>query len=157
MGLSYDTRVAGEIKLKDITEVARRAGIPLKALKLYGRYIAKIQTDMIGEVMKKKRRGKLVLVTCITPTQLGEGKTVNTIGLSMALNKMKKKAIACIRQPSLGPVFGMKGGATGGGYSQVLPAEDINLNLTGDSYAVANAQNLCAAVLDNSLFWGNPL
>lgn len=155
MAYSYDLRVASEIKLKDIEDVAKKAGIKSKYLTKHGDYIAKVSLDLLDD-LKNKKDGKLVLITSITPTQLGEGKTVNTIGLSMALNKLKKKAIACIRQPSLGPVFGMKGGAAGGGYSQVLPAEEINLHLTGDSYAASTAQNLCAAFMDNTLFWGNP-
>jgi formyltetrahydrofolate synthetase len=154
---SYDLRTAAEVKLKDIEEVARKAGIPPKSLYKYGEHIAKVPIDLLNGPLKSKKEGKLVLITSITPTHLGEGKTVNTIGLSMALNKLGKKSIACIRQPSLGPIFGMKGGAAGGGYSQVLPAEPVDTHLTGDSYAVTNAQNLCASFLDNSLYWDNPL
>lgn len=154
---SYDLRTAAEVKLKDIEEVARKAGIPPKSLYKYGERIAKVPIDLLNGPLKSKKDGKLVLITSITPTHLGEGKTVNTIGLSMALNKLGKKSIACIRQPSLGPIFGMKGGAAGGGYSQVLPAEPVDMHLTGDSYAVTNAQNLCASFLDNSLYWDNPL
>ncbi len=156
MTYSYDRKVASEIKLKDIEEVAKKAGISGKYLIKTGKYIAKVSADILESALKNKKPGKLVLVTSITPTQLGEGKTVNTIGLSMALNKLGKKAIACIRQPSLGPTFGLKGGGTGGGFTQVLPAEDITLGLTGDFAAVENAQNLCASFLDNSLYWGNP-
>ncbi|MGB3057977.1 MAG: formate--tetrahydrofolate ligase, partial [Candidatus Omnitrophota bacterium] len=145
------------MKLKKIEEIARKAGIPSKYLTTYGKYIAKISLDLLKGPAKKGKEGKLVLVTSITPTHLGEGKTVNTIGLSMALNRLGKKAISCIRQPSLGPSFGLKGGAAGGGHSQVLPAGDINLHFTGDTHAVTTAQNLCAAFLDNSLFWGNKL
>lgn len=154
---SYDLRTAAEVKLKDIEEVARKTGIPPKSLHKYGEHIAKVPVDLLSGPLRNKKEGKLVLITSITPTHLGEGKTVNTIGLSMALNKLGKKAIACIRQPSLGPIFGMKGGAAGGGYSQVLPAEPVDMHLTGDSYAVTNAQNLCASFLDNSLYWDNPL
>lgn len=157
MGYSYDVKVASEVKLKNIEDVAKKAGIAGKYIKKYGKYIAKVSADELAHTLKSKKPGKLILVTSMTPTHLGEGKTVNTIGLSMALNKLGKKSIACIRQPSLGPVFGLKGGAAGGGHSQVLPAEDITLHLTGDTAAVSNAQNLCAAFLDNSLFWGNPL
>ncbi|MBD3426135.1 MAG: formate--tetrahydrofolate ligase [Candidatus Omnitrophica bacterium] len=157
MGYRYDVKAAGEVKLKKIEEVAKKTGIISKYLTGYGKYIAKVSAEMLEGALKKRKDGKLVLVTSITPTHLGEGKTVNTIGLSMALNKLGKKSIACLRQPSLGPIFGIKGGATGGGYSQVLPQESINFHLTGDTAAVTNAQNLCAAFLDNSLFWGNPL
>lgn len=156
MSYSYDLRASAEVKLKDIDDVAKKAGISPKNLYKYGKYIAKVPADLLQGGLKNKKSGKLILVTSITPTHLGEGKTVNTIGLSMALNRLGKKAIACIRQPSLGPIFGMKGGAAGGGYSQALPAEPVDLHLTGDSYAVTNAQNLCAAYLDNSLFWDNP-
>ncbi|MFH1665185.1 MAG: formate--tetrahydrofolate ligase [Candidatus Omnitrophota bacterium] len=156
MGTKYDVTAVSGIKLRNIEDIAKEAGIAGKYLNLYGKYIAKISADELSESLKNRKEGKLVLISSITPTHLGEGKTVNTIGLAMALNKMGKKAISCIRQPSLGPIFGMKGGATGGGCSQVLPANEINLYLTGDSSAVTDAQNLCAAFLDNSLFWGNP-
>jgi len=156
MSYSYDVKVASGVKLKDIQDVAKKAGIGAKYLTKYGKYIAKVSANMLDDALKKRKNGKLVLVTSITPTHLGEGKTVNTIGLAMTLNKLGKKAISCIRQPSLGPVFGIKGGAAGGGYSQVLPAEEIDLHLTGDSYAAADAQNLCASFVDNSLFWGDP-
>lgn len=152
MSYSYDVKVASTVKLKDIAVIAKKAGIASKYITKYGDHIAKVSPEILKESLRSRSDGKMVLITSITPTQLGEGKTVNTIGLSMALNAMGKKAFACIRQPSLGPLFGMKGGATGGGYSQVLPAEDINLHLTGDSSAVANAQNLCAAFIDNTLF-----
>jgi len=155
MAYSYDAKVMAGVKLKDISDIAKKTGIAEKYLTKYGKFIAKVSADDLGDALKKRKNGKLVLVTSITPTQLGEGKTVNTIGLAMALNKLGKKAISCIRQSSLGPVFGLKGGAAGGGYAQVLPAEDFNLNLTGDSAAVANAQNLCAAFLDNALFWNS--
>ena len=153
MGYSYDSRTASGVKLADITDIARKVGIAGKYLKKYGNYIAKVYAEDLWQALQKRKDGKHILVTSITPTQLGEGKTVNTIGLSMALNRLKKKSIACIRQSSLGPTFGIKGGGAGGGHSQVLPAEDLNLHLTGDPYAVSNAQNLCAAVLDNRLFW----
>jgi len=155
MGHNINAKVSSVVKLKMIEEVARKAGIPRKYLKKYGDYIAKVSADELLESLKNRKDGKLILVTSITPTHLGEGKTVNTIGLSMALNKLGKKSICCIRQPSLGPTLGMKGGAAGGGYSQVLPMEDINLYLTGDNSAVSNAQNLCASYVDNTLFWGN--
>jgi len=157
MGYSYDAKVMAGIKLKDISEIAKKLGIAEKYLTKYGKYIAKVSADDLNGILKKRQNGKLILVTSITPTHLGEGKTVNTIALGMALNKLGKKAISCIRQSSLGPVFGLKGGAAGGGYAQVLPAEDLNLNLTGDFSAVANAQNLCAAFLDNALYWNEHL
>lgn len=153
MGYSYDSRAASGVKLSDISDVARKCGIAGKYLKKYGEYVAKVSAEELAASLQKRKPGKHIMITSITPTHLGEGKTVNTIGLSMALNKLKKKSIACIRQPSLGPSFGIKGGGAGGGYSQVLPAEELNLHLTGDPYAVSNAQNLCAAVLDNKLFW----
>ncbi|MBU0682942.1 MAG: formate--tetrahydrofolate ligase [Candidatus Omnitrophica bacterium] len=157
MGYGIDQRIASTIKLKDISEIARKIGIADKYLTKYGKYIAKISVDSLNEILKKRKNGKMILVTSITPTHLGEGKTVNTIGLAMALNKLGKKAISCIRQSSFGPFFGIKGGATGGGCAQILPAEEVTMGLTGDSFAVSNAQNLCSAFLDNSLYWGNPL
>ena len=156
MGLSYNERAASEIKLKNIVDVAKGIGISAKNLKLFGNYIAKVDASLLDERLKKRTDGQLIVVTSITPTQMGEGKTVTTIGLGMALNKLKKKAISCISQPSMGPTFGTKGVGTGGGHAQVLPAEDINLDMVGDTYAVQNAQNLCAAALDNTFFWGNP-
>ncbi|MBU1656944.1 MAG: formate--tetrahydrofolate ligase, partial [Candidatus Omnitrophica bacterium] len=155
MSLSYNERVAGEVKLKDIVDIAKGAGVSSKDLKLFGKYIAKVDANLLDDKLKKRKDGQLILVTSITPTRMGEGKTVTTIGLSMALNKLGKKSISCISQPSLGPTFSVKGVGTGGGYAQVLPAEDINLDIAGDTYAVQNAQNLCAAALDNSFFWGN--
>ena len=154
MSYNYDAKVASGVKLKKIEDVARKIGIPSKYLTKYGKYIAKVSLDLLKGPAKSRKEGKLVLVTSITPTHLGEGKTVNTIGLGMALNRLGKKAISCIRQPSLGPSFGVKGGATGGGHSQVLPSEEINLHFTGDTHAATSAQNLCAAFLDNNLFWG---
>ena len=155
MGQSLNSKVSSAAKLKKIDEVAKKFGISTKYLKQYGDFIAKVSADELLGSLKKRTPGKLVLVTSITPTHLGEGKTVNTIGLSMALNKLGKKSICCLRQPSLGPTFGIKGGAAGGGYSQVVPTEDINLFLTGDTSAVTNAQNLLAAYIDNTLYWGN--
>ena len=141
--------------LKPITQVAAKLGIPRKYLELYGDYKAKISLDILK--IPGSRKGKYVVVTGITPTHLGEGKTVTTIGLSMALNKLGKKAVACIRQPSIGPFFGVKGGGVGGGRSLVLPEEDINLHLTGDIHAVSQAHNLCASFIDNHLYRGNRL
>lgn len=151
-----DLEIARRSKLLPIKAIARRLGLTDKELYLYGQYKAKVSL-MALERLKKKPLGKYIDVTAITPTPLGEGKTVTTIGLGMALNRIGKQATVCIRQPSLGPVFGIKGGAAGGGYSQVVPMEDFNLHLTGDVHAVSLAHNLCAAFLDNSIFKGNPL
>ena len=141
--------------IRPITSIAAKLGIPRKNLELFGDYKAKISLD----ILKKpgSRKGKYVVVTGITPTHLGEGKTVTTIGLSMALNKLGKRCVACIRQPSIGPFFGVKGGGVGGGKSLVLPEEDINLHLTGDIHAVSQAHNLCASFIDNHLYRGNVL
>ncbi len=146
-----DLQIAQKSKLKPITEIAKKIGVPRKYLELYGDYKAKVSLDIIKK-NKNKKNAKYIDVTAITPTPLGEGKTVITIGLSMALNRIGKKTITCIRQPSLGPVFGIKGGAAGGGYSQVLPMEDFNLHFTGDVHAVSLAHNLCAAFLDNAIY-----
>ncbi len=155
MGVSYNEKAAQEVKLRQIDEVAKKAGIPVKNLKLLGKHVAKVSLG-IFESLKKRKDGKLVLVTSITPTHFGEGKTVTSIGLSAALNKSGSKAIACLPQPSHGPLFGLKGCGTGGGHAQVLPHDDINMVLAGDMYAVQNAQNLCASALDSSFYWGNP-
>jgi formate--tetrahydrofolate ligase len=154
--LKSDIEIAQAAKMKNIKEIAEALGIDEKYLELYGNYKAKVQLGILDE-LKSRPDGKYIDVTAITPTPLGEGKTVTTIGLSMALNKIGKKAVTCIRQPSLGPVFGIKGGAAGGGYSQVLPMEDFNLHLTGDTHAVGLAHNLLAAFLDTHLMKGNDL
>ncbi|MBL7132046.1 MAG: formate--tetrahydrofolate ligase, partial [Candidatus Omnitrophica bacterium] len=146
-----DLKIAQAAKIKPITEIAAKLGINRKYLELYGEYKAKVSLDIIKK-NKNKKNAKYIDVTAITPTPLGEGKTVTTIGLSMALNRIGKKAITCIRQPSLGPVFGIKGGAAGGGYSQVIPMEDFNLHFTGDVHAVSLAHNLCSAFLDNAIY-----
>lgn len=151
-----DIKIAQKAKVLPIEKIARKLGIRSKYLECYGQYKAKVSLDILKR-LKSRKSGKYVFVTAITPTPFGEGKTVTTLGLSMALNKLNKKATACIRQPSLGPVFGIKGGASGGGYAQVLPMEDVNLHLTGDFHAASIAHNLCAAYLDNSIFKGNPL
>ena len=151
-----DLEIARKTKPYPITKIAKGIGIKENELELYGHYKAKIDLAIMKRI-KERKRGKYILVTAITPTPLGEGKTVTTIGLSMALNRIGKKTIACIRQPSLGPVFGIKGGASGGGYSQVIPKEDFNLHFNGDAHAVSLANNLLAAFLDNSLFKKNPL
>ncbi|MFA5255747.1 MAG: formate--tetrahydrofolate ligase [Candidatus Omnitrophota bacterium] len=141
--------------MKPIISIAAKSGIPRKHLELFGDYKAKISLDIVKK--PGSRKGKYVVVTGITPTHLGEGKTVTTIGLSMALNKLGKRSVACIRQPSIGPFFGVKGGGVGGGKSLVVPEEDINLHLTGDIHAVSQAHNLCAAFIDNHLYRGNAL
>ena len=151
-----DIEIARRARLKPIKAIAEDLGLKEKELELYGNYKAKVSLSVL-ERLKKKENGKYIDVTAITPTPLGEGKTVNTIGLAMSLNRIGKKTTVCIRQPSLGPVFGIKGGAAGGGYSQVVPMEDFNLHLTGDVHAVGLAHNLCAAFLDNSALKGNPL
>ncbi|MFH1073577.1 MAG: formate--tetrahydrofolate ligase, partial [Candidatus Firestonebacteria bacterium] len=151
-----DIEIAQGIKLKPITEIASKIGIKREELEFYGDNKAKVKLELLNRV-KAKPDGKYIDVTAITPTPLGEGKTVTTIGLSLGLAKIGKNVITAIRQPSLGPVFGIKGGAAGGGYSQVVPMEDFNLHLTGDVHAVSIAHNLCAAFLDNHLHKGNRL
>lgn len=151
-----DLEINRKTKPYPILKIAKSIRVRERELELYGNFKAKIDLSIL-ERIKDRPLGKYVLVTAITPTPLGEGKTVTTIGLSMALNQIGKKTITCLRQPSLGPVFGIKGGATGGGYSQVMPMEDINLHFTGDIHAVGIANNLAAAYLDNSLCKGNPL
>ncbi|MCM8793366.1 MAG: formate--tetrahydrofolate ligase, partial [Candidatus Omnitrophica bacterium] len=143
-------------RLKQIYEIARIAGIREDELELYGNYKAKIKLE-IFQRLSSRPRGKLINVTAITPTKAGEGKTCTAIGLTQALGRLKKNVILCLREPSLGPVFGIKGGATGGGLSQVLPAEDINLHFTGDIHAVTSAHNLLSAILDNHIYFGNTL
>ncbi len=161
--MKTDIEIAHEIEMKPITEVGAALGIPETELELYGRYKAKISEGFIAKAMKEyenkedKSGHKLILVTAITPTPAGEGKTTNTIGLGMSLNKLGKRAAVALREPSLGPVFGIKGGAAGGGYSQVLPMEDINLHFTGDFHAITSANNLLCAMLDNSIQQGNSL
>jgi formate--tetrahydrofolate ligase len=152
-----DIEIAQEAKKQPIEKIAKNLGIDKKYLIPFGKYIAKIDLKILDKIKDKPKGNKYILVTAITPTPLGEGKTVTTIGLSMALNRLGKLTSTCIRQPSLGPVFGIKGGAAGGGYSQVLPMEDFNLHFTGDVHAVGLAHNLAAAFLDNSVFKGNPL
>jgi len=151
-----DIEIVQKSKKYPIEKIAGKLKIDKKYLIPYTKFIAKLDLNIL-EKIKNKHQGKYILVTAITPTPLGEGKTVTTIGLSMALNKLGKLTSTCIRQPSLGPVFGIKGGAAGGGYSQVLPMEDFNLHFTGDVHAVGLAHNLAAAFLDNSLSKGNKL
>jgi len=151
-----DLEIAQKAKLKPIREIANELGIQESELELYGNYKAKVDLAILGRLAKRKR-GKYIDVTAITPTPLGEGKTVTTIGLSQGLAAIGKNVCTCIRQPSLGPVFGIKGGAAGGGYSQVVPMEDFNLHLTGDIHAVGLANNLACAFVDNHIYHGNPL
>lgn len=150
-----DIEIAQQTPMDNITDVASRAGIDLKTVEQYGNYKAKLDYSLINDETVKN--GKLILVTAITPTPAGEGKTTTTIGLADALKRLGKKVIVALREPSLGPVFGIKGGACGGGYSQVVPMEDINLHFTGDFHAIGAANNLLAAVIDNHIFQGNKL
>ncbi len=152
-----DIEIAQAAKLRPILDLAReRLGIPAESLESYGHYKAKVSLDYIKS-LQDRPNGKLVLVTAITPTPAGEGKTTTTVGLTDALNHIGKKAMLCMREPSLGPSFGMKGGAAGGGYAQVVPMEDINLHFTGDFHAITTAHNLLAALIDNHIYWGNSL
>lgn len=151
-----DIEIAQAATLQPITKVAKQVGLTDDDVELYGKYKAKISFDAIKR-LSKQEDGKLVLVTAITPTPAGEGKTLTTIGLAQALNKIGHKAVVALREPSLGPVFGIKGGAAGGGYSQVLPMEDINLHFTGDMHAITAANNLLAAAIDNHVHQGNAL
>lgn len=153
--MKTDIEIAQSYKMKPITEIAEKVGIPEDYLEAYGRYKAKIDTAFLKNETRKD--GKLVLVTAINPTPAGEGKTTTTIGLADALNSMRKKTVVALREPSLGPVFGVKGGATGGGYAQVVPMEDINLHFTGDFHAIGAANNLLCAMLDNHIYQGNAL
>jgi len=155
MALS-DIEIAQQAKIERIVKVAEKLGIPEEHLDPYGHYKAKVSLEYVDSLGKKKD-GKLILVTAITPTPAGEGKTTTTVGLGDALNRIGKKAIICLREPSLGPVFGMKGGAAGGGYAQVVPMEDINLHFTGDFNAIGLANNLLAAAIDNHISHGNEL
>ncbi len=153
--MNNDLKIAQEATLEDIYEIAKKAGIDESVLEPYGRDKAKVNVHALD--LKDKKNGKLILVTAITPTKAGEGKSTTTIGLVDGLSKIGKNAMACLREPSLGPVFGLKGGATGGGYAQVVPMESINLHFTGDMHAVTTANNLIAAMLDNSIYQENPL
>ena len=149
-----DIEIAQAHEMKPITEIAAAAGIDEQHLELYGKYKAKLD---LTEIRKLPRKAKLILVTAISPTPAGEGKTTTSVGLADALNKIGKKTMVCLREPSLGPVFGVKGGAAGGGYAQVVPMEDINLHFTGDFHAIGAANNLLAAMLDNPIQQGNAL
>ena len=151
-----DVEIAQSAKMKPIKEIAQKVGLDEDDLELYGKYTANISLEAISK-LKNNEDGKLILVTAINPTPAGEGKTTTMIGLSQALNKLGKKSVVAMREPSLGPCFGVKGGAAGGGYAQVVPMEDINLHFTGDIHAITTANNLIAAMLDNSIQQGNPL
>lgn len=151
-----DIEIAKSIKLKNIKEIAEAINIKDTELELYGNYKAKINLDIFKR-LETRSNGILVLITSMTPTKMGEGKSTVTIGLSQAFNLLNHSSIATLRQPSMGPVFGLKGGATGGGYSQVLPMEDININFTGDIHAITAAHNLIASAIDNHIYWGNEL
>ncbi|GAB4278683.1 MAG: formate--tetrahydrofolate ligase [Coriobacteriia bacterium] len=154
--MKSDLQIAQEAELKPITEIAESIGITDDELEPYGHYMAKVNLSVM-ERLADRPQAKYIDVTAITPTKFGEGKTVTTVGLGQALGHIGKKVITCIRQPSLGPVFGIKGGAAGGGYSQVLPMEEFNLHLTGDVHAVSMANNLLAAYIDNHIYKGNEL
>src|SRR6187399_2214694 len=154
--MATDIEIARQAKMKPIGEIATRLGIPDEALEPYGRTKAKIAMDWIKQ-QQGREDGKLILVTAINPTPAGEGKTTTSVGLTDGLNRIGKRATVCIREPSLGPSFGMKGGAAGGGYAQVVPMEEINLHFTGDFHAITSAHNLLAALIDNHIHWGNAL
>lgn len=154
--MKTDIQIAQEAKIENIIEIARKIGLTEDDIEQYGKYKAKVNLDVLKK-LENKKDGKLVLVTAITPTPAGEGKSTVTVGLTQALNKLGKSSIAALREPSLGPVFGMKGGATGGGYAQVIPMEDINLHFTGDLHAIGVAHNLIAACIDNHINSGNAL
>ena len=153
-----DIEIARKAKMKPIGKILAKIKVPDKssAFSPMGRHIAKINFEFLDK-LKKKKDGKLILVTAITPTPAGEGKTTTSVGLSDGLNKIGKKSIVCLREPSLGPSFGMKGGAAGGGYAQVVPMEQINLHFTGDFHAITSAHNLLSAMIDNHIYWGNKL
>ena len=152
-----DIEIARKAKPKHIEDIAKKLGLNDKDIETYGSNKAKISFDLINQSINRKGNGKLILVTAITPTPAGEGKTTTTVGLGDGLNKLGKKAMICIREPSLGPCFGMKGGAAGGGMAQVIPMEDINLHFTGDFHAIGIAHNLLCAMVDNHIYWGNKL
>ena len=155
MGFLSDIEIAQACQMKNIREISAVAGVDEKYLELYGNYKAKVDYKLLDETEKKE--GKLILVTAITPTPAGEGKTTTTVGLADGLRKIGKNSVVALREPSLGPVFGVKGGAAGGGYAQVVPMEDINLHFTGDFHAIGAANNLLAAMLDNHIYQGNKL
>lgn len=156
MGFKSDIEIAQEAKVADIREIAKKIGLTEDEIELYGKYKAKVDYNLLRKLADKPN-GKLILTTAISPTPAGEGKTTTTVGLGDALSKIGKKTMIALREPSLGPVFGVKGGAAGGGYAQVVPMEDINLHFTGDFHAIGAANNLLAAMLDNHIYQGNKL
>ena len=151
-----DIEIAREAKMVHITEIADKVGIPHEHLNQYGHHKAKMDLDYLNS-LSDREDGNLILVTAITPTPAGEGKTTTSVGLGDGLNRIGKNALICLREPSLGPCFGVKGGAAGGGYAQVVPMEDINLHFTGDFHAITSAHNLLSALIDNHIHWGNKL
>ena len=154
--MKSDIEIARSCKLEKIDDIAKKLGIEDNDIEQYGKYKAKIHYNILNNY-KEKKDGKLILVTAINPTPLGEGKTTTSIGLADGLKKIGKNVVVALREPSLGPVFGVKGGATGGGFSQVAPMEDINLHFTGDIHAITSANNLLSAIIDNHIFQGNSL
>ncbi|MBV8798468.1 MAG: formate--tetrahydrofolate ligase [Alphaproteobacteria bacterium] len=156
MAFPSDIEIARAAKLQPISEIGAKLGIPFAAIEPYGRNKAKVSLDYLGR-LGDRPDGKLILVTAITPTPAGEGKTTTTVGLGDGLNRIGRRTAIALREPSLGPCFGMKGGAAGGGYAQVVPMEDINLHFTGDFHAIGSAHNLLSAMIDNHLYWGNKL
>jgi formate--tetrahydrofolate ligase len=154
--MQSDIEIARAARLKPIAEIAAKIGAPESALHPFGRFIAKLEYDFLHS-LQNRPDGKLILVTAINPTPAGEGKTTTTVGLGDALNRIGRKTMICLREPSLGPCFGLKGGATGGGYAQVVPMDEINLHFTGDFHAITTAHNLLAAMVDNHMYWGNAL
>ena len=148
-----DIEIAQSVKPRPITDVAKDLGLGADDIDLYGKYKAKVPL----ELSQRPAKGKLVLVTAISPTPAGEGKSTVSVGLAQALRRIGTNVVLCLREPSLGPVFGVKGGAAGGGYAQVIPMEDINLHFTGDFHAITSAHNLLAALIDNHIYWGNAL
>ena len=154
--MKTDIQIAQEAAMLPITQVAEKLNISADELELYGKYKAKLSDEYLKQISKNPD-GKLILVTAINPTPAGEGKTTTTVGLGQAFGRLSKKAIIALREPSLGPCFGIKGGAAGGGYAQVVPMEDLNLHFTGDFHAITSANNLLAALLDNHIQQGNEL
>ena len=154
--MKSDIEIAREANLQPVVDIADRLGVPAGQLVPYGHSKAKIDMGYVASLMEKPR-GKLVLVTAMSPTPAGEGKTTVAIGLTDAMNRIGKRTSVCLREPSLGPCFGLKGGAAGGGYAQVVPMEDINLHFTGDMHAIGAAHNLLAAMIDNYIHWSNDI
>ena len=152
--MSSDIEIARKANMEPIMDIGTKLDIPFKALRPFGHFKAKLSPTWLQNQSKKKN-AKLILVTAINPTPAGEGKTTTSVGLNDGLNAIGKKSIVCLREPSLGPCFGMKGGAAGGGYAQVVPMEDINLHFTGDFHAITSAHNLLSAMIDNHIYWGN--